>query len=246
MTQEDDQMAIQKVNKSSVSTQVFEQMKEQLLSGEWKPGDKLPSENELASMFGVSRVTVRNALQKLAALELVETHFGEGTFVKETQTGASFQQLIPTAYFNDNSLWEILTFRRITEGQVCELACKSASAEDIDDLEVIYRKMEETKDDLKAFSSYDFQFHLQLAKITRNSIFVQIYNIVSDVLTMVFDSVVLQRGNQAGLYYHEAILKAFKDHDSDAARKLMDQHMQEMYDTYFDDVVMTGQKEQCN
>ena len=59
-------MSIKKVVKSSVSQQVFDQLREQILSGGWKPGDKLPSENELAAQFGVSRVTVRNALQRLS------------------------------------------------------------------------------------------------------------------------------------------------------------------------------------
>ena len=73
-------MAIKKVVKSSVSQQVFDQLREQILSGSWKPGQKLPSENELAAQFGVSRVTVRNALQKLSGLGLLETRFGEGSF----------------------------------------------------------------------------------------------------------------------------------------------------------------------
>ena len=64
-------MAIQKISRDSISDQVFVQMKEQILEGEWKPGEKIPSENELARQFGVSRVTVRNALQKLSALELL-------------------------------------------------------------------------------------------------------------------------------------------------------------------------------
>ena len=58
---------------------MFDQLREQILSGGWKPGDKLPSENELAAQFGVSRVTVRNALQRLSGLGLLETRFGEGS-----------------------------------------------------------------------------------------------------------------------------------------------------------------------
>lgn len=50
-------------------------------------GGKIPSENELAQQFGVSRVTVRNALQKLSALELLETRFGEGSFVRSPGCG---------------------------------------------------------------------------------------------------------------------------------------------------------------
>ena len=60
-------MAIQKISRASIGDQVYQQMKDQIVNGEWKAGDRLPSENELAEQFGVSRVTVRGALQKLAA-----------------------------------------------------------------------------------------------------------------------------------------------------------------------------------
>lgn len=74
-------MPIQKIVRSSISQQVFDQLRSQLEQGVWKPGDKLPSENELAAQFGVSRVTIRNALQRLCGQGLLETRFGEGSFV---------------------------------------------------------------------------------------------------------------------------------------------------------------------
>lgn len=52
-------MAIQKISRASIGDQVYQQMKDQIVNGEWKAGDRLPSENELAEQFGVSRVTVR-------------------------------------------------------------------------------------------------------------------------------------------------------------------------------------------
>ena len=75
---------------------MFEQLKDNLIQGTWKPGEKLASENELASLFGVSRITIRQALSRLAALGLVETRLGEGSFVAEQSPGcicrASFQR----------------------------------------------------------------------------------------------------------------------------------------------------------
>ena len=97
-------MAIQKVVKSSVSQQVFDQLRQQILSGSWKPGDKLPSENELAAQFGVSRVTVRNALQKLSGLGLLETRFGEGSFIRGPEAGAALNQLVPMVYLGRETL----------------------------------------------------------------------------------------------------------------------------------------------
>ena len=80
-------MGIVPIKKVNVGQMVFDQMQELLIRGEWKPGDRLPSENELAEMFNVSRITIRQALQKLSVLGLVETRFGEGSVVKTFDVG---------------------------------------------------------------------------------------------------------------------------------------------------------------
>ena len=80
-------MGIVPIKKVNVGQMVFDQMQELLIRGEWKPGDRLPSENELADMFNVSRITIRQALQKLSVLGLVKTRFGEGSFVKKFDIG---------------------------------------------------------------------------------------------------------------------------------------------------------------
>ena len=71
------------VKRISISEQIAQQIKEQIISGELKPGDKLPSENELCKMYQVSRTSVRQALANLSSLDLIETRFGDGSHVKE-------------------------------------------------------------------------------------------------------------------------------------------------------------------
>lgn len=85
----EDNMRIKKV---SASEQVCEAIQEQISGGVWRVGDKLPSESELAQKFGVNRLTVRMALQKLNALGIVETRTGSGTFVIEFDFEATSRQ----------------------------------------------------------------------------------------------------------------------------------------------------------
>lgn len=225
-------MAIRKITRQSVSDQVFEQLKEQLLMNEWRRGEKLPSENELATSFDVSRVTVRHALQKLTALGLIETKLGEGSFVRDVQPGISMNQLIPMAYLNENSLQEIIEFRRVIEGKVAELAAMKATSEDIEKLEKAFATMEQVKEDLQQFSEADLNFHLTVADIAKNSIILQIYHIINDVLRKAFSEIVLKRGNRAGLYYHNLLLEAIKSGDATKARRIMDEHMEDLYDSF--------------
>ena len=228
-------MAIQKISRDSISDQVFVQMKEQILEGEWKPGEKIPSENELARQFGVSRVTVRNALQKLSALELLETRFGEGSFVRSPDAASVMSPLIPAAYLNDNGMEEILQLRRMIEGPVCGEACRRASEEDVKELESLFQKMEATKDYLPEFARFDYLFHIKMARIAGNSIIMRIYDIMNEVMKCSFEKVVQARGNRAGLYYHGRIVDGFERKDDEAAEKIMDEHMKELYESFFND-----------
>ena len=92
-------MEIRPIERTNVGEQVFDQLKQLLIEGTWTPGQRLPSENELANMLHVSRVTVRQALQKLSALDLIETRLGEGSFVKKIDVGSNMNALIPVMFF---------------------------------------------------------------------------------------------------------------------------------------------------
>ncbi len=225
-------MPIKKVTRQSIGEQVFEQLKEQIFNNEWKRGEKIPSENDLAVSFGVSRITVRQALQKLTALGLIETRFGEGSFIREVVPGINMNPLIPIAYLNENSLMEILEYRKVLEGNVAELATEKASADELEKLEDAYKLMEQVRDDLEKFSKADLNFHLLLANMTKNSLIMQTFHIFNDVLNRAFSQIVSKRGNSAGIYYHKLLLEAIKSGNSGEAKKIMQEHMEDLYNTF--------------
>ncbi|MGM9538531.1 MAG: FadR/GntR family transcriptional regulator [Candidatus Onthomonas sp.] len=225
-------MAIQKISKARISDQVYQQMQDQIVNGDWKPGNRIPSENELAEQFGVSRVTVRNALQKLAALGLIETRLGDGSYVCQPEAKAMLQPLVPAAFLTDNSLGEILQFRRMIEGPVCGEACRQAGPEAVEALSGLYREMVDSSADLRQFADCDYRFHLEMARLTGNSILIEMYHIVQEVMKSSFDRVVLARGSKAGLYYHGRILEAFSAGDAQRAQAEMQAHMNDLYESY--------------
>jgi GntR family transcriptional repressor for pyruvate dehydrogenase complex len=83
-------MEIEKIKRVNIGDQVYEKLQKMIFDGNWKSGDKLPSENVLAESFGVSRMTIRQELQKLVAIGLVETRIGEGSYVKELSFATSY------------------------------------------------------------------------------------------------------------------------------------------------------------
>ncbi|GEA15708.1 GntR family transcriptional regulator [Moorella sp. E308F] len=219
-------MAIKQIPKISVSNAVFEQIKEQILSGNWPPGSRLPSENELTKMFGVSRISVRSALQKLAILGLIQTRQGDGTFVADLSTDIYLNSLLPALALGKHDLLEILEFRKVYEIENARLAALRRNEKDLERLNAIITRMREYSDDIKRFSMEDLNFHLELARATKNSLILKVSQITKDILCFHMEEIVSFRGTSAGLYYHPRILEAVTIQDADLAAKIMTEHIE--------------------
>lgn len=218
-------MGIKPIRKVNVSEQVFEQLKNLLLRGEWMPGEKMPSENELAQMFEVSRITVRQALQKLNVLGMVETRLGEGSFVRESDPGDSMNALLPTMMFNQASLYQVEEFREIVEVDSVKLAVLRAEQEDIVQLRKIYRKMQQSVGKPREFGAADLEFHMKLGQMTQNALVVKTQDILYSTLLEARDDIVERMGYEPGLYYHAQLLEAIEQRDSRRARQIMKEHL---------------------
>jgi len=203
-----------------------------LLTGEWKPGDKIPSENELAAAFGVSRVTVRHALQKLTALGLIETRVGEGAFVKEIKPGIYMNNMYPLVYLGKDSVVEVMEFRTIIEVGAAGMAAERITDKDIEKLEYLYSKMKENSENINKYVDYDLSFHSQIAAATGNSLIVQVYYILQDILKMTIRNITEKSGVAIGLKFHKMLVDCMKDHDVDRAREIMYEHVQEALKDY--------------
>lgn len=217
---------IKPIKKVNISEEVFLQMKQLILDRDWKSGDKLPSEGELCKLFDVSRVTVRNALQKLVALDLIETRLGDGSYVKMIDDTASFNRLVPTVYFEEN-LDSILEFRREIESGTCAIAACRANENDIQELRNILKTMENLQDDLEQLALADLDFHYKIAQISRNALIIKTYEIISDVYRSHMKGMVKKMGGEIGIFYHKKIVDSIEAGDCDRARSYMYDHIME-------------------
>jgi GntR family transcriptional repressor for pyruvate dehydrogenase complex len=218
-------MPIKQITKKNISTEVFDQIKNNIISGEWRPGDKIPSENELGNLFGVSRVSIRAALQKLCVLGLLTTRHGEGTFVSDLSPDMYMNSLIPILALDETQLVEVLEFRRIIEIESVKLAAQRAQDEDIKELEEIVRSMKESKYDPIKFAEEDSLFHETLVKSAKNPIIYKVNTIIRDILLSQQVKIQEIMGPTLALKYHPAILEAVKKGDSELASKLMEEHI---------------------
>ena len=106
-------MALQPVNRRSVPEDVFEQIVDEVLSGEMQPGEALPSERRLAEVLGVSRPAVREALKRLTAAGLVEVRQGDSTTVRDFRRHAGLD-LLPRLLIRAGEL-DVAVVRSILE-----------------------------------------------------------------------------------------------------------------------------------
>lgn len=108
-------------------------MKELILEKKWEYGKKIPSENELAELFGVNRLTVRIALQRLHALGIVDIRVGDGTYVKKLDLESHMQDL-SDFYINDKTMQDVLEFRLALETDCIILAAQRRTDEQLEQL----------------------------------------------------------------------------------------------------------------
>lgn len=210
--------------KIALYEQVFQKMKQMIIDHKWEAGERLPSEDALCKLFEVSRVTIRNALQKLNALGLVETFLGDGSYVKKLDSSANITTLIPIAYLEDD-FDNILEFRKEMESGACAIAAKKATAEDVAKLKFMVEKMLSLQDDLEALAQADLDFHYSIAQISRNSLIIKTYEIISDAYSGHMQRLVKSMGGELGVYYHEKIVSAIEEHNEAKAREIMYEHI---------------------
>ncbi len=220
-------MGIVPIKKVNVGQMVFDQMQELLIRGEWKPGDRLPSENELAEMFKVSRITIRQALQKLSVLGLVETRFGEGSVVKTFDVGENMNGLVPMLYLDKSSNLQVFEFREMIETEAAGLAAMRATPDGIADLEKTFLEMQTAyeKGSHDVFARKDLEFHFKVCQMTENKLLIQTNIILKKILEVSMENVIDKMGCEPALYYHEKILQAIREKDKDAAMELMREHI---------------------
>ena len=219
-------MAIAKIERTkSIKEQVFSQLKQQLIDGEWKPGQKLPSEDALSEIFGVSKVTVRQAMQQLSTLGLVETRLGDGSYVKEPSFANLSNQLVPLAYLGSD-LKEVMQFRRAVETETAAIAASVATDEDIAYLRsTMERILKAAPGDADERINADLDFHYHIALMTKNPLIIRSYDIVLDVLHDSLMEIVEQFGSRAAIAHHPLIIDAIAAHDEENAARYMRIHL---------------------
>jgi GntR family transcriptional repressor for pyruvate dehydrogenase complex len=216
-------------NRDKVSKIIAQQIEEAIISKHYLPGSKLPSESELCSYFGVSRTSVREAIQSLAAQGLVSINKGKGIFVNELSTKSVSDPI--QKYLKQNLsrdfVMDIVHARQMLEPNVAAQAALNHTNEDIIRLQNDIDEMENHEGDYKALAKLDMSFHINLAKASQNVIvpllLEPIYNLIPDIKSSVYQTIV--EAKEYAVKWHTKILDAVINNESTEAHDAMLQHL---------------------
>lgn len=206
-------------------------LRQELASGLYPVGARLPAERELAAKFGVSRPTVREALIALEVQGLIEVRVGSGAHVRKlpaTEEGGA-------GGFNVSG-FELTEARLLFEGEAAALAATQAGAEDLAEIERLVDEIARENADPAGTERADRQFHLAIARATRNAAVYDVIERLWDLRAASPEAALLHaKARSANIKpvvdEHTAILDALRQGDPDGARTAMRAHLTQVIDS---------------
>ncbi len=205
---------LQAVSKTKLHEQIVNQVQVLIQKGNLKHGDQLPPERELASIFKVSRHTLREAIRILEQKKILKSRPGSGTFIIAEDESSVVEFLAKAIYREKNTLSEIFQFRELLEPK------------DISVLEDILERQKKELGNTIGSKELDEKFHLALAKATGNSVLFQVVELFGHILLKSrHEHSQSSDRNKLSIEGHRKIINAIKAEDSTAANELMASHL---------------------
>ncbi|NLX18127.1 MAG: FadR family transcriptional regulator [Desulfobulbus sp.] len=223
-------MKFKPIKAKKISNLIADQIRDSILAGDFAPGDKLPPERELAQMFGVSRPSVREALNLLASIGLVISYQGGGTVVQSLVDTASETPLGELISQQQERVLEVIEVRKAMESWTAFYAAQRALPEDLRRMDDIIDAMRKNTETTEPSEDLDANLHLVIARATHNIVWLHLMQSLFDAMKefqrSVWRAVYLTREDfDLLLKHHTDIVEAIRRRDPEAARVTMMEHL---------------------
>jgi GntR family transcriptional repressor for pyruvate dehydrogenase complex len=208
--------------------EVFKALHDMIMSGKLNAGVKLPPQDKLAQQFGVSRNTVREAINKLTVMGLLTAKQGSGTVINITSASAYMASLSDHLLLQPATIRDFVETRVIMEVATVRLAVLRADEAAIAKLENTVRKQREAvaKRDVDGFVPLDVEFHLLLARTSGNAVVLQFLETVVDLLSRFIREVAhLPDAIENALGFHQDLIALIRSKDDKGAETKMLEHL---------------------
>lgn len=215
-------------NKKRISEELFIKIRDAIISGKLPQNYSFPNENALCKKLDIGRSTLREAFTSLETLNLI-TRTKNGTYVNEESAFKNTMNFEMIALHTDPH--NVIEYRHILEIGIVGSAAKKATIEDITTLESIVNLMERNPNDAKQLTSFDYEFHSQLAKISANELLIIAFNAArlyyEEYVFHAFEKNIFAQS----IRDHREIIEALKINDHEQARFAMEKHLKHISKT---------------
>ena len=212
--------------RTTLSQALFEKLVGHVVNGDWKQGERIPSERELSEQLSIGRASLREALKALELLGMVESRVGDGTFVCPRSDFLSRPLLWAITGADRTELCDLMEARLVLEENIAAFAAERATAEEIQKIKATIEEMRANVDDPSGSLEADMRFHVAIAEAAHNPI---LSNADQLVRNLVKQWILLKHkvpGEAAkSLRDHECIHAALLHRDPAAARIAMRNHI---------------------
>ncbi|GAK61714.1 GntR domain protein [Candidatus Vecturithrix granuli] len=219
---------IKKIEIQKPADLIIEQIKELIMSGVLKPGDRLPSENMLAEAFEVGRSQVREALKRLEFYGVLTTIPQTGTFVASMGVKSIAGVIANILHLQKEDVESLIDTRTVLEIHSAELAAQRATEEEIEEIAQAHRAFCARREQGDRALDEDIYFHLKISEYAHSSILASLIALLTpDILkqTGQFDQMQHRHPSQT-INEHARIVEAIQSRDAEQARNAMAAHME--------------------
>jgi GntR family transcriptional repressor for pyruvate dehydrogenase complex len=217
------------INRKKLSDAVIKEIRCMIASGELSEGDKLPNQSEFSAQLGVSRTVLREALQALSDIGVVQQRPKSGTIILSTVPLTCSKLFHSQLHEHPRETLDLLEARRYLEAGTAELAAENATSEHIQKLEGLLDEMKRLAEagDFETYGQKNVVFHFLIAEASQNSFMTLLLSTVRRYMEawILINEVPLLMDRS--LASHRKILLAIKRRDPEAAKKAMQEHIHE-------------------
>ncbi len=207
---------------------IIKQIRNLIFNGVFKPGEKLPSERELAEKFNIGRGHVREAIKKLEFYGILKTEPQSGTIVSSLGVKALEGLFTNVLHLEKEDFESLMDTRDLLETHSARLAAMRATEDELRGIQQAHNDFLEQVNQGRDGLEEDLLFHLRIAESCHSSVLCSLISLMTpEILTITRDLRAFggERSNVA-LKEHEAVLEALKARDPDAAEQAMEYHME--------------------
>jgi len=217
------------INRKKLADSVIEEIKRMIERGELSPGDKLPNQNEFAAQLGVSRTVLREALQTLDQLGVIDQRPKYGTVIRAKTPFLYSEHLIPPLMSDNNATIELIQARRFIEVGAAEMAAKNASKAQVKEMGILVDEMERMREagDDGEYTEKNIAFHFLIAKASHNRFMLHLLATIRGFMEQwTQESISVLPGLlDRSLKFHRGIYEAIRDGEPRKAASSMRKHI---------------------